>query len=174
VHPSRNLAKGTQLLADCFAAFPNDTGEALNAYFVGLEAAKAGRRATASLVKFRDTWEEVWPDSPCPVTSGAITKPTQPAPPTQPPEPAEETVRNVGWNSLYPPGGIPRLPTAAFVQWAKKNGFAQPLTKEVRFTSSGKIDASGPFILLGFDGSPGTILYCRFGAWDEVKTVGWL
>lgn len=105
---------------------------------------------------------------------GMVGPSAQTLPPTQATEPAEETVRNVAWNSLYPLGGIPRLPTAAFAQWGKKNGLAQPLTKEVRFSASGKVDASGPFIMQGYDGSPGVILYCRFGEWDKIKPVGWL
>lgn len=66
-HPSRNVGRGTQLLADCIAAFPGSFDDALNAYFVGLDAAKKGVKATTPLSEFATKWGEMWPGQPCPL-----------------------------------------------------------------------------------------------------------
>jgi hypothetical protein len=95
-------------------------------------------------------------------------------PPTPPPapDPAEAIIRNVAWNVLYP-AGVAYAPDHAFPKQAKTLGLGQPLTVEQRFGMDGKADAAGAFILQGFDGQPGKILWCRYGDWANIHAIAW-
>ncbi len=72
-----------------------------------------------------------------------------------------QCVRQAAWNA----GGIPYTPTAAFPQFARAHNLGNPETPEFDFSLGGQ-----PYRGQGF--SKG-IIYCRLGAWDQIKTLPW-
>ncbi len=93
---------------------------------------------------------------------GTVLPPVPPViPPVVPPVNIEDTIRNAAWNALYPDGGIPFNPTAAFQKFGRFWVMGAPNTLEC--------DVSG----YRFQGFADGILYCPIGAWDNIKSMKW-
>ena len=79
-------------------------------------------------------------------------------PPVVPPTTPED-IRRACWNALYPTGGIPRNPDAAFQQG---NDMGAPVTLELtvgNWTCQGFVDG---------------IKACKTGQWADIVVIGWL
>lgn len=156
LQPERNLATGCAILESYSKKFLGDLAWALGAYNMGpagvLAAGIDSPAAKTYLGRFTTAWAQLWPDRPYPVKVTGV---------TPPPVDIENEIRNAAWLALYPMGGIPLNPDAAFQRQARARVMGVPTTKE--------IDVAG----YRFQGFANVIVYCIVGDWGNMKTLKW-
>jgi hypothetical protein len=167
LNPEQNLIAGCALLNKYLAKYLGDMAYALAAYHLGPAFITAtginSAEAKAYLTRFVTAWGQLWKDIPCPVKVTATPTPPPVVPPVVvPATPSiEEKIRNAAWLALYPAGGIPFNPDAAFQKLARFWVMGAPNTRE--------IDAAD----YRFQGFADGILYAPIGQWDQIKSMKW-
>lgn len=105
----------------------------------------------------RDAWYRM--DHELPVVKALKQMGPDPGPTLVPP--LEETLRSASWSRR----GIPYNPEAAFVRFARKQGYGSPVTAEFDVVWQGK-----PYRVQGFTNG---ILYALVGDWSNVQATSW-